>query len=158
LAEQLIRWVGILSAILAGLFARPFPLEHDTDPANPALTGRRKPYRWGTYLAALLLASALVMCVDVWINVLESKPLWALASFGGAALSLAGSIDLFRRNWRGAFLFTAWCVFIFVYGAVTIQAQMGRAPWIISGTLTGITIWASLVYFRRRKSLMQRAN
>ena len=158
MAEQSIRWVGILSAILVGLFARPFPPEQDTDRANPALAGERKPYRWGAYLAALLLASALVMCVDVWIYVLESKLIWALASFGGAVLSLAGSIDLFRRTWRGVFLFTAWCVFLFIFGTVTTRAQMGSSPWLVSGTLTGITIWASLVYFRRRKALMQRAD
>jgi hypothetical protein len=155
-AEQLIRGVGILSAILAGLFARPFPPEHETDPANPALAGRQKPYRWGAYLAVLLLASALVMCVDVWIYVLESKPVWALASFAGATLSLAGSIDLFRRSWRGVFLFTAWCLFLFVYSTLTIRAEAGSAPWLLSGFLTAATIWISLVYFGRRKALMQR--
>lgn len=156
IAEQLIRWVGTLSAILAGLLARPFPPLHETDPANPALAGERKPYRWGTYLATLLLASALVMSVDVWIYVLQSKALWAVASFAGAALSLAGSIDLFHRNWRGVFLFTSWCVFLFVYGAVTTQAQMGAGPWLMGSIATGATIWFSLIYFRRRKLLMQR--
>jgi hypothetical protein len=157
-AEELIRWVGILSAILAGLNARPFPPEHDTDPANPALAGRRKPYRWGAYLAMLLLASALVMCVDFWIYVLESKALWAFASFAGATLSLAGSIDLFRRSWRGVFLFTAWCLFLFIYSTLTIRAQAGASPWLLSGILTGVMIWVSLVYFYRRKPLMQRAD
>jgi hypothetical protein len=157
-AEQLIRWIGILSAILAGLFARPFPPENRADPANPALAGQQKPYRWGTYLATLLLASALVMCVDVWIYILESKALWAVISFGGAALSLAGSIDLFRRSWRGVFLFTAWCVFLFVYSTLTIRAQAGATPWLLSGGLTGVTVWFSLIYFRRRKTLMQRAD
>jgi hypothetical protein len=157
-AEQLIRSVGILAAILAGLYARPLRPEYETDPANPALAGRRKPYRWGAYLATLLFTSALVMCVDVWIYVLESKALWAVASFAGATLSLAGSIDLFRRSWRGVFLFTAWCLFLFVYSTLTIRAQAGAAPWLLSGVLTGVMIWASLVYFYRRKPLMQRAD
>lgn len=156
--EQLVRYIGIVSAIVAGLFARPFPPEHETDPANPALAGGRKPYRWGTYLATLLLASALVMCVDVWIYVLEMNPLWAVASFAGATLSLAGSIDLFRRSWRGVFLFTAWCLFLFVYSTLTIRAQAGRAPWLVTGLLTGVVIWISLVYFQRRKALMQRSD
>ena len=154
-AEEWIRWIGILSAILAGVLARPFPSEGEP---NSALPGRQKPYRWGAYLAILLLASALVMCVDVWIYVLESRALWALASFAGATLSLAGSIDLFRRNWRGVFLFTAWCLFLFVYSTLTIRAQAGAAPWLLSSVLTGVTIWASLVYFHRRKPLMQRAD
>lgn len=158
LAEEWIRWIGILSAILAGLLARPFAPEHQADPTNPALPARQKPYRWGAYLAALLLASALVMCVDFWIYVLESKTLWAFASFAGATLSLAGSIDLFRRSWRGVFLFTAWCLFLFVYSTLTIRAQAGASPWLLSGILTGVTIWISLVYFRRRKALMQRAD
>lgn len=157
-AEQVVRYVGIVSAVLAGLFARPFPPEQETDPANPELAGERKPYRWGTYLATLLLASALVMCVDVWIYVVETKPLWAVASFAGATLSLAGSIDLFRRSWRGVFLFTAWCLFLFIYSTLTIRAQAGAAPWLLSGLLTGVTIWISLIYFRRRKALMQRSD
>jgi len=156
--EEWVRWIGILSAILAGLLARPFPPEQQADPANPDRAGRQKPYRWGGYLAALLLASALVMCVDVWIYVLESKALWAFASFAGATLSLAGSIDLFRRSWRGVFLFTTWCLFLFVYSTLTIRAQAGSAPWLLCGILTGGTIWISQVYFRRRKALMQRAD
>jgi len=154
-AQKLIRELGILLAIVAGLLARPFPPEHETDPANPALAGRKKPYRWGAYLAMLLLASSLVMCVDVWIYLLESKALWALASFAGATLSLAGSIDLFRRSWRGVFLFTAWCVFLFVYSMLTIRAQLGGAPWLLTGFSTAAIIWISAVYFRRRKTLMR---
>jgi len=122
---------------VAVLFARPFPPEQETDPANPALAGQQKPYRWGTYLGTLLFTSALVMCIDVLIYILESKALWAVISFAGAVLSLAGSIDLFRRNWRGVFLFTAW---------------------LVSGILTGATLWFSLIYFQRRKPLMQRAD
>lgn len=98
------------------------------------------------------------MCVDFWIYVLESKTIWAFASFAGAALSLAGSVDLFRRNWRGVLLFTAWCLFLFVYSTLTIRAQAGSAPWLLSGILTGLMIWISQVYFRRRKALMQRAD
>lgn len=128
------------------------------DPANPALAGQQKPYRWGTYLATLLLTSALVMCVDVLIYILESKALWAVIIFGGAVLSLAGSIELFRRNWRGVFLFTAWCVFLFVYSTLTIRAQAGATPWLLSGILTGATVWISLIYFWRRKALMQRVD
>ena len=92
---------------MAVLFARPFPPEQETDPANPALAGQQKPYRWGTYLGTLLFTSALVMCIDVLIYILESKALWAVISFAGAVLSLAGSMDLFRRNWRSVFLFNA---------------------------------------------------
>jgi hypothetical protein len=158
IAQRLIRQLGILLALVAGLLARPFPPEQETDPANPALAGQQKPYRWGAYLAMLLLASAVVLCVDVWIYLLESKPLWAVASFAGATVSLAGSIDLFRRSWRAVFLFTAWCAFQFVYSALTLQAQLGYAPWLISGVLTGVVIWSSLVYFRRRKALMQRVD
>ena len=157
-AEQLIRWLGIVSAIVAGLFARPFPPEQETDPANPALAGQQKPYRWGTYLGTLLFTSALVMCIDVLIYILESKALWAVISFAGAVLSLAGSIDLFRRNWRSVFLLTASCVFLFVYSTLTIRAQAGAAPWLISGGLIAATLWFSLIYFQRRKPLMQRAD
>ena len=123
---------------------------------KPAAAGQRRPYRWGTYLATLLLVSAVVMCVDVLIYVLESKALWAIGSFAGAVVSLAGSIDLFCRNWRGVFLFTAWCAFLFVYSTLAVRAQAGAAPWLLSGILTGVTMWISLIYFRQRKALMQR--
>jgi hypothetical protein len=41
-AEQWIQIIGLIAAIVAGLLSRPFPLEHEADPANPALAARGK--------------------------------------------------------------------------------------------------------------------
>lgn len=157
-AEQLIRTAGLIAAIAAGLFSRPFPPEHETDPANPALAGRGKPYRWGTYLAALMLTAAIVQSLSVWIYVVRAKPVWAIASLAGAVLSLAGSIELFRRSWRGVFLFFAWCVFLWLYAMLSVRREGGSARWLFSGVLNGLTIGLSAVYFGRRKSLMRRSD